>query len=305
METIPLEITSDLLLNLNDKALDNMFKTNKQAVKLCEDDQFWNLRIQRIYKVDLSKYIGEDTYRKIYYKLRNADHYDSVYNNYTGNTRLLNISVKKGYLPLVKILDTDNGIKFISEAVKYGHLELLKYLTEKYSKHPDILKPLTKAISVAAKNKDIKMVKYLTEQGVDLTGNHILTHAVNNEDITMIKYLIEHGANVNSTIGNRLSVLETAAKTGNMVIVKILIENGATLNSRVAITAMNSGYTELFNYLILEHGSDTMDSYIIDYIRFGLSVPSEMELVITLNYMKENLDELKYAEFLECLRVKQ
>ena len=63
----------EILLNLDDKDLEKACRTNKSAAEICRDASFWNLRIQKIYKVDLSKYKGKDTYRKIYNKLRKAE----------------------------------------------------------------------------------------------------------------------------------------------------------------------------------------------------------------------------------------
>ena len=48
------DIYREIFLNLNDHDLTNIFLTNKRIEQICNDDYFWNLRIQRIYRSDLS-----------------------------------------------------------------------------------------------------------------------------------------------------------------------------------------------------------------------------------------------------------
>ncbi len=62
----PRELQKEILLNLKDNEIDKICRTSKQAVNIYEDDDFWRLRIEKIYNSDLSKYKELKTYRDIY-----------------------------------------------------------------------------------------------------------------------------------------------------------------------------------------------------------------------------------------------
>ncbi len=63
------DIDKEILLKLSDKDLANIYLTNKQAEKICNDDHFWDLLIQRRYQSDLSKHKNGKKYKEIYTEL--------------------------------------------------------------------------------------------------------------------------------------------------------------------------------------------------------------------------------------------
>ena len=126
---VPEDIYKEILLNLDDRDLANMCSTNKRAKKICNDDKFWNLRIQKIYNSDLSKYKHNKKYKEMYKELtKNGDDIDEV----------LFRASELGYLPVVKyLIENEENIDgktidyALYKASKEGQLSVVKYLIEK------------------------------------------------------------------------------------------------------------------------------------------------------------------------------
>ena len=139
------DINKEILLLLEDEDLLNTNIVNKYAVALCANDNFWSERIQRIYKVNLSKYKEDDlTYRQVYFILRNT-------------SELVITAAEHGYLPLVQhIRETD----------------------------PDIYS-YDKVLATAIINKNMPVVTYLIESGVKIfpQDKDIFKSIVEGEDI--------------------------------------------------------------------------------------------------------------------------
>ncbi len=191
METSPNDIdkiyNKEKLLNLNNTDLTNVCRTNKQAEKICDDDQFWNLRIQRMYGSDLSKYMNDKTYKEIYKDL-----------TYFGDdiNKVLIEASKLGYLPVVQHLveqGTDangrNGHTLIWASCN-GHLSVVKYLIEHSA---DIHSLDDKSLRLAATFGHLRLFTYLLEHGANIHANNDeALETVQRGDIGMIKYLLNY-----------------------------------------------------------------------------------------------------------------
>jgi len=130
----------------------------------------------------------------------------------------------------------ENGhdIELFSAAIKYGTIELIKFLLENganvNAKNKDSYDdtPLHTAVS----RDDIEIIKILLEHGADVnaasTDQSTPLLLSNNGEV--IKLLIEQGAYINAKnyLGN--TRLHIASVNGQIEIVKILIENGADVN---------------------------------------------------------------------------
>ena len=91
-------------------------------------------------------------------------------------------------------------------------------------------------LSIASRNNNILLVKYLVEHGADVNegiyGKTSLFAAVRKSNENIVIYLVDHGAYVNHKNACGETSLFAAARTGNENIVKYLTEHGANINER-------------------------------------------------------------------------
>ena len=112
-----------------------------------------------------------------------------------------------------------------------GNFEVLKYLLgdEVRNKQGDIIKlpewikPCTiesSAITHAAHNNNLEMVKYLEEKGVNISyDDDIVAHAAKANNLEMVEYLVKKGAKIDN------NAVAYAAKNNNLEMVKYLVES--------------------------------------------------------------------------------
>lgn len=123
---------------------------------------------------------------------------------------------------IIKLL-LENGAN-IDEEVNY-----IYYCFEKESLNP---------LKAACNRKDLEMVKFLVEQGVNVNYTYsygsvsILAELARRYDAgtEIMEYLIKKGADVNYTGDGRSSALMLACRSNNFEGVKVLINNGANIN---------------------------------------------------------------------------
>ncbi len=238
------DIHKEILLKLNDKDLANICQTNKQAEKICNNDQFWNLRIQKVYEADLSKYTNDKTYKEIYRELIEDD--GTEYRNAIDKvfTRACNL----GYLPVVKYfielerkhIDINTGLL---EASENGHLSVVQYLIEREEDPDDI--DFSEALIGASRKGHLPVVKYFIEKGADvhIDDDYALTSASEEGHLSVVKYLIENGADVHAGEYHDTALI-LASAANHLHIVKYLIEEGgADIHSEYdEIVRLASGY---------------------------------------------------------------
>lgn len=167
-----------------------------------------------------------------------------------------------GYDDIIKYL-INNGANinsnFLNWICGYGSLNIVKFVIEKKiditlddnyniriaanSGRFDIVEQLIKAgagihskndeiLSHASRHGNMKMIKYLLDNGADINRigggiNKPLTDAIKGGKKEIVKYLIQMGANVNADNGE---ALRNAIERGELEIVKELIKNGANIN---------------------------------------------------------------------------
>ena len=131
-------------------------------------------------------------------------------------------------------------------AAKKGHLEIVKWMMEKFPLKGYINEYLFDACS----NGRLGLVKYLIENGAKVIG---LTTAARNGHYAIVQYLVEHGANINAN-----NPLKSASIRGSSKIVKYFIENGADIHAEDDIAlkyAVQYNNLDLVKFLV-EHGAD-------------------------------------------------
>ena len=129
-------------------------------------------------------------------------------------------------------------------AAKKGHLEIVKWLLEKYSLKEYINEYLVDACS----SGHLELVKYLISNGAKAMG---LSSAAYSGHYDVVQYLVEHGAPIYDAL-NRASI------RGSSDIVKYLIKNGADIhidNDLALKYAVQYNDLDLVKFLV-EHGAD-------------------------------------------------
>ncbi len=238
---LPTEILTEVLHNLDDKALNNTCKTNKRAAKICKDNTFWKDRLKNRFNIKLRVHKNENiSYKDMY-------NFFKEYSNISTNEQIVNAS-EFGYSPVWRYI-----------------IDNLKY---------DEQLALNDAV-------DLDLFKYLVYQGANVFipddfGNTVFTNAAMFGILDIVEYIVENlkpdedalnSALIASTVAHDTSVLEylidtiedpdldaalVVAAEGSLDAVVVLIEHGADpyANDEEAIaTASNTGQEEILEYM--------------------------------------------------------
>lgn len=113
------EITSQILLPLSYVDLMNICKTNKDLNKICQDDHFWKLKVERDYGTIADDKPSNITYRQQYLDLMTI--------------KDPNEAVEQGRLDILKWLSQNNiypNEDGVYEAIRHGQLKTLQWLVQ-------------------------------------------------------------------------------------------------------------------------------------------------------------------------------
>lgn len=127
-------------------------------------------------------------------------------------------------------------------------------------------------LNYASLNGELKMVKYLVEQGVKFHEEIPLRWSAAAGHHEVVKYLLDHGADIH--IGDDFPLRE-ASRRGSVETVKVLLEYGANihaLNDHALVSAAENNHLEVVK-LLLENGANLKAC---DFLSFKLSGPSEV-----------------------------
>ncbi len=253
------DVDIKILLELDYDDLISACETNKEAARICDKDAFWNKRIQHIYNVDLTKYKGKDSFRKVY----------NILSYYEGdiNGEILE-AVKRGYLPLVKQIVESGDLNEIQigwalvYAALVGNMDMVKYLVE------DVGAIVGKETLVTpAKEGHVNVVKYLLKQHDnfhDDAKSSALYVATQEGHVGIVKILIEMGVQP----GGLTELIEIAAEAGNIPSLRYLMEKSQLEYNidRVLISALRKGKLASVRYLVRNFGRDISDETYEDAI---------------------------------------
>ncbi len=238
------DVDIQILLRLNDSDISNMCEVNTYADSLCE--YVWNIRIQQIYRVDLSEYKQSSTYKDIYKGLI----------KYGGTLQKeLRYSARKGFLPLVKRLI----VRVISrrfwfdsvlfEASTTGQLEVVEYSLENGA---NVHSESGDALILASRMGYLDIVKVFIEEAdanIHISNDAALRLASLGGHLKIVKYLVEKGASIHSQYD---AALINAAHGGYLGVVKYLIEQGSDVyaqNNKAIMQAEKFKRTAVIKYL--------------------------------------------------------
>jgi ankyrin repeat protein len=130
----------------------------------------------------------------------------------------------------------DELLDLLFEAVRVGHVELVKFLIRQRRDIQEKVDPILLANYACRTPLQAhpQMVKLLLSAGFDAKsefGSSSLCHAADGGEIETVRLLLSHGADVNSiTRWPKLTALQCAACSGHPRIVKLLLSHGADAN---------------------------------------------------------------------------
>ena len=256
------ELNFQIFLHLDDKSLAKACKTSKEAVEICEDDYFWIKRIERVFGYDLGKYnVGQVSYRIIY-------NFFKKHSRRSIDLKLL-AAVKAGYFSIVHYLIeeqdaniyysyVENEFVLLEEAVRAGHLLIVKYLEKIGEYNLDV------ALRTDATWKNFEIAKFLIEKGADIykvqidddidDDTNAFTMAATFGALNILKYMINHKTPDDENLNNAFF---GAAESGELPVVKYLMEEQgvtADLNNAI-VNAAFDGNLKIIKYLV-EKGGD-------------------------------------------------
>lgn len=151
------------------------------------------------------------------------------------------IASKNGKIEIIKLMDKYfplNGLQYISKAVKYNHIDIVKYIVEK----TNFVNIYNKVGIYASKYNNFLVMKWVVDNGAD-DFNMFASVSAKYGYIELLKWLLLKGA-------NKMNMIALfAAEGGNVDIVKFLLESGATNKYDIYLVAKTHNHEELCKYL--------------------------------------------------------
>lgn len=160
------------------------------------------------------------------------------------------LTIENGHLNVLKyLLEKFPKIKcdffWVDQAIKSNQTEILEYLLQRPG-----LKMEIKFMWLAAKYNRFDMLKILRENYACPWNDWVADEAIETGNFEMIKYLMENGC----PFGSRSRLL--AVNTGNMEIVRFVVEKSPYLDlisgTCLTETASKEGYFDVLKYLRTE-----------------------------------------------------
>jgi ankyrin repeat protein len=181
----------------------------------------------------------------------------------TGNLQLINYFFEKKIC--LEYYDNKYKSTNFCWAAYYGHLTVIKFLYKHGANINAINIHGDNALLLASQEGHLSVIEYLHKKNADLqTENYFYDNALTLtafycDDLKIIKYLYENGVNIhcnNNKYGMENNAMITFAMKGNLEAIKYLVENNADIHSKyqndetnVIMSAASSGNLQLVKYL--------------------------------------------------------
>ncbi|MBU2940962.1 ankyrin repeat domain-containing protein [Lacinutrix sp. C3R15] len=220
----------------------------------------------------------------------------------TGNVDLLNKLLEKG------VQGTDNAFVFAAQGTrgKTNTLEFYKYL-ENVGLNPKnaVIKGETPLHIVASRSKDIALINYLIEKGLDVNtedynANTPFLNAASRNNIEIVKLLSKHLKNINQVNKKGESALALAVANNSPEVVKFLLENNAD------ITVLDANKNNLTAYLIESFSGKKADAFKqkVDLLKEnGLDITQTQENGNTLYHLAVAKNDKNILKFLSQFNI--
>ena len=226
------DLDREIVNKLSDMDLLNMCSLNKTYWERVLNDDYFRLRTENgfpetvHYKDYVNKNEGKRKERKgrvrtwknhyltivKYIDLLQTE-YEYIYKNLDKSPELLYLARR-----LVSNYIAYSKEEALIVASKDGNLPVVKYLVENGA---DITYSENDAVIYASEKGHLPVVKYLVENGADITAqdNHALREASGSGRLPVVKYLVEHGADITD---KNNEALRWASKNGHLPVVEYL-----------------------------------------------------------------------------------
>jgi hypothetical protein len=221
------EITSQILLSLPYKDLISACLTNKDFNKVCQDEYFWKLKVERDYGM-LTQYKPTDiTYSQQYIDLLDAK---------DPHPKPISDAARKDQLELSRLLAQGgfNGMMVVNldqqnanEAARNGRLDILQWLSQ-HNIYPD-----RAGTHYAAVRGHLEVLKWLAQMGKFSPTQKTANDAASYGQLEVLKLLAQHNTYPNEDGANKaahnsyLEILQWMAKARNLYPNQIGIDNAA------------------------------------------------------------------------------
>ncbi len=279
INVLPGDVLRLIAINLSFTSIAKLCRTNKKFnSQICQDKLFqkqyglkhltshlerlktingkYNIimeldKLEKLKKKNINSlfdYLGRQGYEIYISKLRNVPREASVL--------LLRKAAENGYLDIVMFLvenvpNIHNFNDVFDAAIVKGHLEIVKYLL-KNVRELDINWQDDYFIKLAAENCHLDIVKYLYENGANISAENYYTlrYSAKNGCLEVVKYLLELGADIHAEHDDALLL---ALKNGHLDVVKYLVSKGAKLriiDDSLLEYLLQKSYYNIITYLI-------------------------------------------------------
>ena len=158
-----------------------------------------------------------------------------------------------------------SGGEFLHEAVKKGHIDIVKILLDHGVDINERRERGVTALYLTCSYPNFKIYKELSERGADINlphnDNMPLDMAAMGESLDIMSDLLDRGANINRANNKNITALHNACYYGCLKSVKMLLDRGANINPRTI-----SGQTPLYEACFRAHGRRFLSDCTEDYV---------------------------------------
>ncbi|MFD2543058.1 ankyrin repeat domain-containing protein [Lacinutrix gracilariae] len=220
----------------------------------------------------------------------------------TGNIDLLNQLLEKG------VKGNDNAFLFAATGTrgKTNTLDFYKYL-ESVGLNPKnaAIKGETPLHIVASTNKDVELINYLVEKGLDVNtpdynGNTPFLNAVSHNNLETVTFLFKYLKNINQVNKKGESALALAVANNTPDVVGFLIENKAD------ITVLDANKNNLTAYLVESFSAKKEEDFkgkLVLLTENGLNIAKTQENGNTLYHLAVAKNNSNFIKLLEQFKI--
>ena len=254
---VPLITMEQKQLTPTQKRMQQRLQQRQQEEKSAEQERIQQLQIKHI---QISQKLALSPEQQIL-KNKNKELLDAC--TY-GDIDKVTLFIKQGIDPNA---EDNQGLTALHFASNYGHLEIVKLLTQ-YGANitTESFDKKRTALHLACQAGHFDVANFLINQKLNINAedNEKVTPldlAVKSNNLNLIKLLVANNANVNAQNINNWTILDSACQKGNFNIVKFLIDKDAKINTQTLkkITPLHIACTqgnEHIVQLLIENGAN-------------------------------------------------
>ncbi len=231
------EVIKQILINSDERDIQNLCSTNKRFAHLCQDVKF----MESVYRQKVENTISSEilafkasnmSWREFYTRIYELKNNPAEIGVYCVRGDLLEIQILMNMNP--PILPTQGDANNVA---KRGHLDVLKYLVSQN------ISPTQSGVEWIAAYGHMEVIKYLISLGLRPTSFGASWTAAKGH-LDVLKYLVSQ--DIRPTSGGA----ELAAENGHLDVLTYLVSLGIRPTQVGADSAAINGHLEILKYLI-------------------------------------------------------